>query len=313
MRIVFMGTPDFAVPTLKALIESRHDVVAVYTKPDEIRGRDQKPSYSPVKKCALSYGIPVVQPKSLKWASRVEELSSFSPDVIVVAAYGLILRKNVLELPKYGCINVHASLLPKYRGAAPIQWTVLNGEKETGITVMQMDEGLDTGDILKTVRIPVDPKETAGSLFDKLSLLGGEALLQVLDEAERGDLHPVPQGESTTEYAKMLTKEMGRLDFSNAAVVLERQIRGFSPWPSAYSDLNGRLVKILAAEVISEQFDDEPGTIVRIDKDSFTVSTGEGGLLVTGIQLEGKKAMDTASFLRGNVLTVGTVLGKGTL
>lgn len=309
MRIVFMGTPDFAVPILKALIESRHEVAAVYTKPDEPKGRSGRLTPSPVKEFALLHGIPVVTPKSLKKPERVEKLRSFSPDAIVVAAYGLILRKEVLELPKYGCINVHASLLPKYRGAAPIQWAILNGERFSGVTIMQMNEGLDTGDILKTVEIPLDEKETAGSLFDKLSVLGAEPLLQVLDEAEAGTLHPVPQTESPTEYAKMLTKEMGKLDFSESAVVLERKIRGFSPWPSAYSTLNGRLFKFLEADVSEDSVSAVPGTVTAVTKDSFTVVTGEGSLVVKRIQPEGKKAMTSAEYLRGNAFQPGSVFG----
>lgn len=305
MRIVFMGTPDFAVPTLKALIESRHEVVAVYTKPDEIRGRGNRVSFSPVKETALQYGIPVVQPKSLKWASRVAELAAFAPDVIVVVAYGLILRKNVLELPKYGCINVHASLLPKYRGAAPIQWTVLNGERETGVTIMQMNEGLDTGDILETVTVPVAEKETAGSLFDKLSVLGGAPLLNVLDQAEKGTLHPVKQGDSPTEYASMLTKETGLIDFSLDAVTLERRVRGLYPWPSAYTYRNGKLLKILSADVVALSGGFRPGTVATVTKKDFTIATGEGGLKVTKVQPEGKRPMDTDAYLRGNPVLPG--------
>ena len=310
MRIVFMGTPDFAVPTLEALIAGGHEVVSVYTKPDEERGRGKQVSFSPVKTCALRYGIPVMQPKSLKWASRVEELKAFRPDVIVVVAYGLILRKSVLDIPKYGCINVHASLLPKYRGAAPIQWAVLNGEEKSGITIMQMDEGLDTGDILKQVEIVLDPKETAESLFEKLSVLGGPALLEVLREAESGELKPVPQGESTTPYASMLQKEMGELDFSLSAAELERRIRGLYSWPSAYTYLDGKLLKILSADVVERTYDALPGTVAESDADSFVIAAGDGGLRVLRVQLEGKKAMNTDAFLRGHALKTGTRLGR---
>ena len=309
MRIVFMGTPDFAVPVLRALNESRHEVVAVYTKRDEPKGRSGKPAPSPVKEYALSAGLTVVTPPSFRKPERVEKLASFHPDVIVVAAYGLILRKDVLEIPKYGCINVHASLLPKYRGAAPIQWAILNGETETGITIMQMNEGLDTGDILKQKVIPIDPEETAGSLFDKLSNLGEGPLLEVLDEAEAGTLTPEPQGESPTEYAKMLTKEMGDLDFTESAEALERKVRAFSPWPSAYSLLSGKRIKILEAEVSEECVEALPGTVTGVTKDAFTVATGKGGLKVTRLQPEGKKAMTAAEYLRGNALSAGVRFG----
>ncbi|MBR3036637.1 MAG: methionyl-tRNA formyltransferase, partial [Lachnospiraceae bacterium] len=217
MRIVFMGTPDFSVPTLDALVHSRHEVVGVYTQPDREQGRGKKIVFSPVKTYALSAGIPVFQPKNLRKQETVDALRALSPDVIVVVAYGVILRQNVLTLPVYGCINVHASLLPKYRGAAPIQWAILDGEKKTGVTIMQMDEGLDTGNIMKQVECPIDPKETGESLFEKLSQLGGPALLTVLDEVEDGTVVSVPQGDSPTAYAKMLEKSMGALDLSEDA------------------------------------------------------------------------------------------------
>ena len=303
-----MGTPDFAVPTLEALIHSRHEVAAVYTQPDREQGRGKKISYSPVKTCALEHGIPVLQPKGLRKPETVEKLKSFEPDVIVVVAYGVILRTPVLEAAKYGCINVHASLLPKYRGAAPIQWAILNGEKETGVTIMQMDEGLDTGDILAVSRLPIEPDETGASLFDKLSLLGGPLLLSVLDEAEKGNLHPVKQGESPTAYARMLDKEMGLLDFTQDAEVLERWIRGLNSWPGTYSYLNGKLLKIWKAEVLPlpEGKDGaEAGTVIAADKKSFTIACGRGALRILELQPSGKPKMAADAFLRGNHIECG--------
>lgn len=309
MKIIFMGTPDFAVPTLEALISAGHEITAVYTKPDEEQGRGKKIRFSPVKEAALSHNIPVYQPKSLKKAEQVEILRNIEADVIIVVAYGLILRKNVLEMKKYGCINVHASLLPSYRGAAPIQWAVINGEEKSGVTIMQMNEGLDTGDILSVREIPLDSKETGDSLFEKLSRLGGPLLLETLEKLEKGEITPVPQGETDTMYAKMLTKEMGNLSFTEDAVTLERLIRGLNSWPSAYTRLDGKLLKIWEAEVVKGKENVAPGTVVEVTKRDFTIQCGSGALKVLSLQPEGKKRMDTDAFLRGNAVTEGTVLG----
>ena len=306
-----MGTPDFAVPTLEALIESRHEVVAVYTQPDREQGRGKKLIFSPVKECALAHGIPVRQPKGLKKPETVERLKSYEPDVIVVAAYGVILRTPVLQAAKYGCLNVHASLLPKYRGAAPIQWAILNGEEETGITIMQMDEGLDTGDILLQERIPIAKDETGESLFAKLSEMGGPLILQVLDQAEAGELHPIKQGETTTMYARMLDKDMGEIDFSQSAEEIERWVRGLNSWPSAYTYLNGKMLKIWKAEVVpNASADAAPGSIVAVDKSSFTVSCGQDAIRIPELQIAGKPRMGTDAFLRGNRIEPGIVLGR---
>ena len=313
MRIVFMGTPDFAVPTLESLIGSRHEVVAVYTQPDKEQGRGKKIVFSPVKECALKHGIPVFQPKGLRKQERVEELRSLKPDVIVVVAYGVILRSPVLQSAKYGCLNVHASLLPKYRGAAPIQWAILEGEKETGVTIMQMDEGLDTGDVLKKTVIPIAEDETGASLFEKLSALGGPLLLEVLEDAEKGSLKPKKQGESPTMYARMLDKELGLLDFSWDAEKLGRYVRGLNSWPSAYCYLQGKMLKIWKAEVLSDAGNDPeaaPGTIVSVDKRSFTVACGKGALRILELQIEGKPRMQTDAFLRGNSITPGMMLER---
>ncbi len=305
-----MGTPDFAVRILAALHESRHEVVAVYTQPDEPKGRGKQLAISPVKQYALEHGLLVRQPKSLKRDLTLERMRATEADVIVVAAYGKILRKDVLEMKRFGCVNVHASLLPAYRGAAPIQWAVLNGERESGVTIMQMNEGLDTGDILKTVSIPLDEKETSGSLFEKLAALGGPALLSVLDEIEAGTATPVPQGETTTPYAKMLDKSMGEIDFSKSAVEIERLIRGMDPWPSAYTELQGKLLKIWQADVLEQTVDALPGTVVEVGKRDFTVAAGQGSLKILEVQPEGKKRMSADAFLRGARLEAGVRLGR---
>lgn len=304
-----MGTPDFAVPTLEALIRSKHQVVGVVTQPDKAKGRSGKLVFSPVKETALTADIPVFQPEKVKEESSVQEIKKLNPDVIIVVAFGQILSKELLELPKYGCLNIHASLLPKLRGAAPIQWSVIQGDTESGVTIQQMDEGIDTGDILMTERYTLEPKETGGSLFDKLAKLGGPLILKVLDQAEEGCLHPVPQNEAEHTYAKMLNKALGNLDFTRSAVELERLIRGLNPWPSAYTFLEGKMLKIWEAEVIDTSQEAEPGTVTEVDKDRFTVQTGQGGLQILSLQLEGKKRMSAEAFLRGFSMQKGMKLG----
>lgn len=309
MRIVFMGTPDFAVPTLQALCDSRHQVVGVVTQPDKAKGRSGKLVPTPVKEAAVAAGIPVYQPDKVKETSFIETLEELKPDVIVVAAFGQILSSAILGLPKYGCLCVHASLLPKLRGAAPIQWSVINGDKESGVTIMQMDEGVDTGDILMAERCQLSPKETGGSLFEKLSMLGGPLILKVLEQAESGTLQPVPQNEEEHTYVKMLSKDLGNMDFGKTAVELERLIRGLTPWPSAYTYINGKMLKLWDAKVTDGLEGAEAGTIIEIDKRSFTVQTGEGGLQIFSLQLEGKKRMEAEAFLRGYPMKKGMKLG----
>ena len=310
MRVVFMGTPDFAVPVLKALQESEHSVVAVYTQPDSVRGRGKQLQFSPVKEAALLYGIPVLQPEKLRGKEVYEELESFHADVIVVAAYGQILRKKVLEMPRFGCLNVHASLLPKYRGAAPVPWAIIDGEAQTGVTIMQMNEGLDTGDMLKKAAVPIEKDDTAESLLTKLSSLGGPLLLEVLRDAEEGRLCPEKQPEeSPTPYAKMLEKEMGRADFSLGAGELERRIRGFFPYPTVYAYVNGKQLKLYRAAVTDGMEGKMPGEIIGISKQGFTVQCGdESALLITEVQPEGKKRMDAPAYLRGARIEVGEML-----
>ena len=298
MKIVYMGTPDFAVPTLESLVKGGHDVIAAVTQPDKPKGRGKAVLMTPVKEKALEYGIPVYQPVKARDPEFVELLKGMVPDAIVVVAFGQLLPKEILEIPKYGCVNVHASLLPKYRGAAPIQWAVIDGEEKSGVTTMLMDEGLDTGDMLEKVEYVLDPKETGGSLFDKLSTMGGDLILSTLEKLENGTITRTPQGETTTSYAKMLKKSMGEIDWSMEAVKIERLIRGLNPWPSAYSTLKGKTVKIWAAEVVEGETTGNPGR-VTVTKDKLLVETGKDILSVTELQVEGKKRMDIAAFLRG--------------
>ena len=324
MRIVFMGTPDFSVPALKALVEAGHQVIAVVTQPDKPKGRGKEVQMTPVKIQAMEYGIPVYQPAKVREASFVEVLKGLEADVYVVIAFGQILPKAVLELPKYGCINLHASLLPKYRGAAPIQWCVIDGESETGITTMMMDVGLDTGDMLEKAVIPIEEKETGGSLHDKLSMAGGDLILSTLKKLEEGTLVRTPQTDEGTCYAKMLTKSLGDIDWNQGAVSIERLIRGLNPWPSAYTMWNGKTIKIWAADVIAgreaAEFLSEsgvpaetgtaPGTVVCSDKRGLVVCTGGGLLSIRELQMEGKKRMDTPAFLRGYPIPAGDVFVK---
>lgn len=309
MRIVYMGTPDFAVPALECLLESRHEVVAVVTQPDKAKGRSGKMQFTPVKECALEKGIPVLQPERVKDEAFYPELEKYQPEVIVVAAFGQILPESVLLLPKYGCLNIHASLLPKYRGAAPIQWAVINGEKETGITIMQMDAGLDTGDILSTCRVALREDETGGSLFDTLAQMGGPLLLETLEKIEDGSVIRTPQKHEEHTYAKMLSKETGNLDFNRNATELECLIRGLNPWPSAYTKLKGKTLKIWKAHVVDGNSGSKAGTVIKSGKDTLIVQCREGALAIEELQLEGKKRMDTGSFLRGCPVEEELVLG----
>ena len=309
MRVIFMGTPDFSVGTLEEIIKAGHEVVLVVSQPDKAVGRSKALKYTPVKECAIAHGIEVYQPERVRDSACIEYLKSFHADIMIVVAFGQIIPKAVLDMPKYGCVNVHASLLPKYRGAAPIQWAVINGEKVSGVTTMRMDEGLDTGDMLLKTVVPLDEKETGGSLFDKLSKAGADLLLETLDALENGTVTPQKQGESPTAYAKMLTKDMGAIDWNRPAKELERLIRGLNPWPSAYTKLNGKTLKIWAADVCGQTGEKaQPGTVLKAEKDEFLIQTGEKILSVKELQLEGKKRMDTAAFLRGCHLEKGMIL-----
>lgn len=307
MKMIFMGTPDFAVPALKALAEQGHQVIAVVTQPDKPKGRGKAVQMTPVKEAALELNIPVYQPVKVREEGFLQQLEAMEPEVIVVAAFGQILPQRLLDIPKYGCINIHASLLPKYRGAAPIQWVIIDGEKETGITTMQMNAGLDTGDMLEKAVVPIDPEETGGSLHDKLSAAGGKLILSTLDKLEKGQLVPVPQTEENTCYAKMLDKALGKIDWNQDAQRIERLIRGLNPWPSAYTGLEGKTLKLWQAKVVEEDYPGQPGQVVKAGKNELLVKTGKGTLSVLSLQLEGKKRMDTGAFLRGYPVSEGTI------
>ncbi len=309
MRVVFMGTPDFAVETLEALIRSEHQIEAVVTQPDKPKGRGKAVQFPPVKEVALREGLTIYQPRKVRDPEFIKILKEKNPDVIVVVAFGQIIPQEIIDLPRYGCINVHGSLLPKYRGAAPIQWAVIDGEKESGVTTMQMDAGLDTGDMLLKTVVPLEEKETGGSLFQKLSKAGAELLLRTLKGLEENSLTPEKQGESTTPYAKMLTKEMGRIDWRQDASVIERLIRGLNPWPSAYTYLDGKTLKIWQAAAEEGDTEEQPGIVTEVNKKELKVQTGKGILSLKEVQLEGKKRMETDAFLRGNAVERGTVLG----
>ena len=306
-----MGTPEFSVPTLESIIQAGHQVAAVITQPDKPKGRGKAMQFPAVKEAALKHSIQVYQPLKVKEPEFIEILKEIKPDVIVVVAFGQILPKEILDMPKYGCINVHASLLPKYRGAAPIQWAVIDGEKESGVTTMYMDVGLDTGDMLKKTKVMLAPDETGGSLHDKLSVAGGTLLIETLEELEQGTITREKQDDSQSNYARMLDKKLGLIDFSQPAEDIERLIRGLNPWPSAYTGFNGKTMKIWRARVIEEDYTGTNGEIVEVAKDSIIIKTGKGALELLEIQLEGKKRMDTASFLRGISIKPGTILQKG--
>ena len=310
MRIVFMGTPDFAVPTLTALIEGGHEVVAVVTQPDKPKGRGKAVLMTPVKEKAIEYEIPVYQPVKVRDPEFVELLKTMAPDTIVVVAFGQILPKSILDLPKYGCVNVHASLLPKYRGASPIQRVIIDGETETGVTIMQMNAGLDTGDMLYQKKIPITSEDTFETLHDKLMVLGGEAITEALPLLEAGKLTPEKQDDAKTCYAALITKEMGRLDFTKTAAELDRLIRGLTPWPSAYTFYRGKQLKIWKAIPMVTAHREAPGTILAVNKDSFEVAASEGGLKVMELQLEGKKRMTAHDFLLGVKVQPGEILGE---
>lgn len=300
MRIVFMGTPDIAAGVLDALIKSRHEIVGAVTQPDKPNARGNEIIFSPVKKLALENDIPVFQPLKASAPEFVEKLAELKPDIIVVAAFGQLLKTNLLELPRFGCINVHASLLPKYRGASPIQWSIINGDSETGVTIMHMAAGLDTGDIILQRTLPLDGTETAGSLYDALTELSGPVLLEALDKIEDGTAERIPQDDSKSCYVSVLKKSMGLLSFEKSAVELERLIRGLIPWPGAFFYLkNGKMLKLWKCGVAAEYAEGEPGQIIIKDERLFIV-TGEGSLEVFELQLEGKKRMQTADFLRGS-------------
>ncbi|MCR4694650.1 MAG: methionyl-tRNA formyltransferase [Pseudobutyrivibrio sp.] len=309
MKIVFMGTPDFAVETLKAIYEAGHEVILCVTQPDKPKGRGGKMQFPPVKEWAVDHDIPVFQPVKIRAEESVEFLSKYQADVFVVAAFGQILPKVILDMPRLGCVNVHGSLLPKYRGAAPIQWAVIDGEKVSGITTMMMGPGLDDGDMLLKSQVELAADETGGSLFDKLAIEGGKLAVETIEKLDRGQITPEPQDESQATHVGMIKKEMGNINWSKPAVEIERLIRGLNPWPSAFTYLDGKTLKIWSAQVIEGK--GEPGSIISVDKNGFVVATGHGCLLIRELQLEGKKRMAAGDFLRGYQLAEGTRLLDG--
>ncbi len=308
MNIVFMGTPDFAVPCLQALLDAGHTVSGVVTQPDKPKGRKYILTPPPVKVLAEQKGIPVYQPISLKQEDSWEPIKAWDPDLIAVVAYGKILPKAILELPRYGCINVHASLLPRHRGAAPIQWSILMGDQETGVTTMQMAEGLDTGDMLLKCSTPIDPQETAGELHDRLMIMGAKLLVDTVERIQKGDITPEKQDDSCSTYASMLSKSMCPIDWTRGAQEIHNQIRGLSPWPTATTSLEGKTLKVHAS-MVDGCCKGEPGEIISVNP--LTVVCGDGkGLKLLEVQYEGGKRMPADAFLRGHPVKIGMVLGR---
>lgn len=308
MKVIFMGTPDFSVGTLEEIIKAGHEVALVVTQPDKPKGRGNAMQYTPVKECAIAHGLEVYQPKKIREEECVKYLSSFDADIFIVVAFGQILSQEVLDIPKYGCVNVHASLLPKYRGAAPIQWAVINGDKVTGVTTMRMDIGVDTGDMIATREVELTADETGGSLFDKLAEVGAKLCVETMKQIEDNTAVYTPQDHAKATHTSMIQKELGHVDWTKPAVELERLVRGLNPWPSAYTHLDGKTLKIWRAEVIAEDNDAVPGSIVAVKKDAVWVQTGEGLLALKEIQLEGKKRMPCDAFLRGYHIEEGARL-----
>lgn len=305
MKLIFMGTPDFAVPCLENLIEAGHEIAAVFTQPDKPRGRKQELTPPEVKVCALEHGLTVYQPGTLKDGKAMKIIETLQPDCIVVAAYGKILPKEIIDYPRYGCINIHGSLLPKYRGAAPIQWAVINGEKETGITVMHMDVGLDTGDMLYVKSLPIGIDDTAESMFDKLSALGGEMIVEALEKLEKGELNAVKQDERLAVYAPMLDKSIAVIDWNKSGTEVHNLVRGLYSWPIAQTSLHGKKLKIYRTSPCEKS--GEPGTVIRTDP--LTIACREGSVIIRELQLEGKKRMDAKTFLIGHPLQLNEKLG----
>ncbi len=320
-----MGTPDFARTALEKILDAGHEVVLVVTQPDKPKGRSGELQVSDVKALALERGLPVFQPVKIRLPENVAELKKYDADIYVVAAFGQILPQEVLDIPRFGCVNIHASLLPKYRGAAPIQQAILDGEKETGVTIMQMAAGMDTGDILLQRSVAISEDETGGSLFDKLSVLGGELIAEALPMIERGELTPVTQDEALATRCGKLSKDMGHIDFSRDASFVRNLVRGLNPWPSAYTYLDGKMLKIWKAEALSDDGFREsagspdmaegislseavPGMVMAASKDAILVACGKGAVRILELQLEGKKRMTTRDFLLGYKVPVGTVL-----
>ncbi|MEM5514761.1 methionyl-tRNA formyltransferase [Pseudoalteromonas sp. AS84] len=310
LRIIFAGTPDFAARHLQALIQSEHQIVGVYSQPDRPAGRGKKLKASEVKELALEHNLPVFQPQSLKNDEALAELTSLNADIMIVVAYGLILPKAILEAPRLGCLNVHGSILPRWRGAAPIQRAIWAGDEQTGVTIMQMDEGLDTGDMLHISRCPISTTETSASLYTKLAELGPNALIETINKLANGEITSEPQNDELANYAKKLSKEEANIDWSMSALQIERNIRSFNPWPVCFTQMGGQTVKIYQAQVVQQLGD--PGQILSSDKNGVVVACGEHALCITQLQPQGKKPMAINDFLNGRSdwVTPGTILGE---
>lgn len=306
MNIVFMGTPDFAVSVVDA-VSKEHNIVLIVTQPDKPKGRGEQMSFPPVKEWAIEHNIPVFQPNRIRDTESIEELRKYDAQLFLVAAFGQILPKEILDMPEFGCVNVHASLLPEYRGAAPIQWAVIDGKEITGVTTMQMGIGLDDGDMLLKKEIRLAEDETGGSLFDKLAVLGGELAVETIDALIKGQVTPVPQDETRATHVGMIKKSLGKIDFSNSATSIERLIRGLNPWPSAFASLGGKSVKLWKSRVCEGNEGKTPGEVIFAGKDGIRISCGTDSILVTELQLEGKKRMNADDFLRGHKLLPGDI------
>ncbi len=305
MKIVYMGTPDFAVPALEEIIKAGHEVLLVVTQPDRPKGRGKELAISPVKECALKHGLNVFQPEKIKTPDAVLELKKYDADIYVVAAFGQLLSQEILDIPKFGCVNIHASLLPKYRGAAPIQQSIIEGDKETGVTIMQMALGMDTGDILVADFIKIEDDDTGGTLFDKLSNLGGKLIVKALPMIENGEITPVPQDEEKATKCGKITKDMGLIKWDMPAKKISDLVRALNPWPSSFTKFNGKTLKIWNAKALDAAANGDFGTVKEVKKDSFSVNTGDGVLEVFEVQLEGKKRMSVKDFLLGYEIKAG--------
>ncbi len=304
-----MGTPSFAVPILRAIHKSNHELIGVVTQPDRLKGRGRKLGISPVKELATGFRPIVMQPQTTKDEAFIGEVKRMSPDLIVVAAYGRMLTRDLLDIPPLGCINVHASLLPKYRGAAPIQWAIVKGERKTGITIMKMDEGMDTGDILLAQEVEIGDEDTAQSLHDRLTQVGASLIIKAMDQLDKGTLRPIPQDHSEASYAPPLKKEDALIDWSQDGREIFNRIRGFNPWPGAFTYLKGLRLKVFSGEIINEEVREAPGKVVQSGSEGVKVTTGKGSLLIKEVQLEGRKRMPIHEFLVGNEIPPGTQMG----
>jgi len=310
MNIVFMGTPEFSVPTLEMLIGENHHISAVVTQPDKPKGRGNKEAMPPIKECALKHNIPVLQPIRIKGDEIFyKHILSLNPDIIVVVAFGQILPQNVLDIPKYGCINIHGSLLPKYRGAAPIQWSIINGDNVTGVTIMYMDKGMDTGDMLTKQKILITQEDTYESLHDKMKTIGANLLRDTLPMIVAGGQDRMKQDDATSTYAPIISKILGEVDWNKSSQAIDALIRGLNPWPTCYTYYKGETMKIWQAKPLESSAEDKPGTIIYIDKQGMCVQTGSGSLLIEEIQMPNKRRMPVSEYIKGHSIDPGIMLG----